>query len=147
MNYYKNFINQFSKLTNDLNYEWIMIDDSESDNIRLLLEGPKNSPYEDGLYKIELEFYDIFPNSPPHVKFITKIWHPLVEYITGKMCQDYFKENWSDKNNVKNFVDLLQNLLVNYNFSSGVNLDAINDLKEGNFEKKAKEINQRYALE
>ena len=147
MNYYKNFINQFSKLTNDLNYEWIMIDDGESDNIRLLLEGPENSPYKDGLYKIELEFYDIFPNSPPNVKFITKIWHPLVEYTTGKMCQDYFKENWSDKNNVKNFVDLLQNLLVNYNFSSGVNLDAINDLKEGNFEKKAKEINQKYALE
>lgn len=147
MNNYKIFINQFTKISNTDEYDWIEINDSYSDNLELQFEAPDNSPYKNGIYRIQLEFINNYPQNPPNVKFITKIWHPLVEFSSGKMCQDYFKENWSDDANIKHFLALLKNFLINYNFSSGVNIEAINDIKENIFEKKAKEINKKYAID
>ncbi len=145
MNYSNKFLLQLSKVCQDDNYDWVMLDENYSDEIRLLFEGPKNSPYEGGLFRVKLDFEDYFPNKPPVVKFITRLWHPLVEFSSGKMCQDYFKENWSTDCDVKKFLELLKNMLTNYNHSSGINLDAINDISEGTFENKVKSLTEKYA--
>lgn len=145
MNYSKKFLLQLSKICQDETYEWVMLDENSCDEIRLLFEGPTNSPYEGGLFRVKLDFEDHFPNKPPIVKFITRIWHPLVEFSSGKMCQDYFKENWTNDCDAKKFLELLRNMLINYNHTSGINLDAINDINEGIYEKKAKDFTEKYA--
>lgn len=37
---------------------------------------PENSPFEGGTFKLQLEFTDEYPNKPPKVKFLTKMFHP-----------------------------------------------------------------------
>ncbi|XP_024007264.1 ubiquitin-conjugating enzyme E2 29-like [Eutrema salsugineum] len=43
-----------------------------------VLIGPAGSPYENGVYKIGMEFPPEYPFKPPKVFFITKIFHPNV---------------------------------------------------------------------
>lgn len=46
------------------------------DNLRyfqVTIQGPKESPYQDGLFKLELYLPDDYPMVAPKVRFLTKI--------------------------------------------------------------------------
>ena len=50
----------------------------ENNNIykwRVSMLGPKNTPYEKGLFTIKIEFPDDYPNHGPEFKFVNKIYH------------------------------------------------------------------------
>jgi len=49
--------------------------------------GPQDTPFEDGTFKLSLEFSEEYPNKPPHVKFVSKMFHPNV-YADGSICLD-----------------------------------------------------------
>lgn len=49
------------------------------------LEGPKDCPYEGGIFAARLSFPADFPMSPPKMKFLSEIWHPNV-YADGTVC-------------------------------------------------------------
>jgi ubiquitin-conjugating enzyme E2 A len=38
--------------------------------------GPDDTPWEGGTFKLTLTFTEEYPNRPPKVKFITKMFHP-----------------------------------------------------------------------
>lgn len=40
------------------------------------LTRPEDTPFEDGTFRLELEFDESYPNKPPKVKFISKMFHP-----------------------------------------------------------------------
>ncbi|KRX61113.1 Ubiquitin-conjugating enzyme E2 1 [Trichinella sp. T9] len=49
------------------------------DNILIwqaIIFGPQDSPFEDGTFKVILEFTEEYPNKPPNVKFLSKMFHP-----------------------------------------------------------------------
>jgi len=46
------------------------------DHLALTLKGPKGTPYEGGLFKLEVKFPPDYPQKPPFVRFHTGIWHP-----------------------------------------------------------------------
>lgn len=37
---------------------------------------PADTPFEDGTFKLTMEFSEEYPNKPPTVKFVSKIFHP-----------------------------------------------------------------------
>ena len=41
-----------------------------------------------------MKFTEQYPNQPPAINFVTKVFHPNV-YNDGKICLDILKENWS----------------------------------------------------
>jgi ubiquitin-protein ligase len=45
--------------------------------------GPENTPYFGGLFTLRLSFPTTYPRDPPHVKFMTSVYHPGVELRTG----------------------------------------------------------------
>ena len=81
----KNFINS------DLNDVGIYchFDDSNIKNVKALIIGPKNTPYENGFYLFDINFENDYPFSPPKVKFLTYEYgirfNPNL-YINGKVC-------------------------------------------------------------
>jgi len=46
------------------------------EHVAVLLEGPKGTPYEKGVFKLEIKYSTNYPFSPPFVRLHTPIWHP-----------------------------------------------------------------------
>ena len=46
---------------------------------------PHETPFEDGTFKLTMEFTEEYPNKPPTVRFVSKMFHP-----NGKLFTDLF---------------------------------------------------------
>ena len=56
--------------------------------------GPDETSWEGGTFRLLLEFSEDYPNKPPTVRFLSKIFHPNV-YADGKICLDILQNQWS----------------------------------------------------
>ena len=56
--------------------------------------GPSESPYEGGLFFLDIRFPKDYPFKPPKVFFTTKIYHPNINH-GGGICLDILKDQWS----------------------------------------------------
>jgi ubiquitin-conjugating enzyme E2 A len=43
---------------------------------KAVIFGPSDTPWENGTFKLTIEFTEEYPNKPPKVKFDTKMYHP-----------------------------------------------------------------------
>ena len=59
-------------------------------SMRLEITGPENSPYEGGIFELDLSITDRYPFEPPKLRFITPIYHPNID-STGRICLDLLK--------------------------------------------------------
>ncbi|KAF3939777.1 hypothetical protein ABW19_dt0210340 [Dactylella cylindrospora] len=83
------------------------------DNFQTLLaviEGPPGSPYQGGLFFIEISVPNSFPNKPPSFKFITRVFHPNIS-TNGAICMDNLKETWSPIFQIEPCLVMIQSLL------------------------------------
>ena len=63
------------------------------DNIRyfdVIVQGPIQSPFEGGVFKLELFLPEDYPMAPPKVRFLTRIYHPNIDKL-GRICLDILK--------------------------------------------------------
>jgi len=56
--------------------------------------GPKDSPYEGGLFWLKINFPKDYPFKPPKMIFLTKLYHPNIA-PSGSICIDILKDQWS----------------------------------------------------
>lgn len=67
----------------------------------IAINGPKDTPYENGVFKILLRMDDTYPFKPPSVKFLSPIFHPNI-YSDGKICIDILQSSeWSAALNIR----------------------------------------------
>jgi ubiquitin-conjugating enzyme E2 D/E len=59
-----------------------------------MILGPADSPYQGGVFKLEILFPVDYPFKPPKLQFITKIYHPNIN-ASGLICLDILKQQWS----------------------------------------------------
>ena len=57
--------------------------------------GPKDTPYEDGIFILNINFPPDYPFKPPKINFETKIYHPNINSNNGYICLDILKDLWS----------------------------------------------------
>ncbi|UYV81716.1 UBE2B [Cordylochernes scorpioides] len=81
---------------------------------------PHDTPFEDGTFKLTLEFTEEYPNKPPTVRFISKMFHPNV-YADGSICLDILQNRWSPTYDVSAILTSIQSLLDEPNPNSPAN--------------------------
>ena len=82
--------------------------------------GPPDTPFEDGRFKLTLEFTEEYPMKPPTVKFVSEMFHPNV-YANGGICLDILQNQWSPSYDVAAILTSIQSLLDQPNPNSPAN--------------------------
>lgn len=123
------------------------------DNITQLeafIEGPPESPYEKGLFKLSVQIPDRYPFEPPQIKFITRIYHPNID-DGGRICADILKTGdkggWKPSINIGTALMSLRQLIAVPNPDDPLEVDIAQEFKleYPQFERKAKEFTKKYA--
>ncbi|CAE6375781.1 unnamed protein product [Rhizoctonia solani] len=73
--------------------------------------GPEDTPYQGGIYQVDIVIPDSYPFQPVKMKFITKVYHPNVSSASGAICLDILKDAWSPVFTLKSTLISLQSLL------------------------------------
>eukprot|EP01083_Nonionella_stella_P066862 176443_1 len=76
----------------------------------IVINGPKNTPYENGRFILVMLLPMEYPFKPPRVKFLTKIYHPQVN-AKGKIALEILKWKWTTALHIVKVCEAIQTLL------------------------------------
>ena len=76
--------------------------------------GPTDSPYEGGLFELDIQLPPDYPFRPPTVTFTTKIYHPNIN-ATGMICLDILKDQWTPALSIGKVLLSISSLLTDPN--------------------------------
>lgn len=131
-----------------------------NDNIytwEIIIIGPKDTPYENGIYRAEMIFPLDYPDAPPTFRFITSMWHPNIDR-DGNVCisilhkpgEDEFGyeqlcERWLPVRTPESIIMSILALLDSPNCESPANPDAAQQLRDdpANFRRKVRRFAQK----
>ncbi|KAF7458639.1 ubiquitin-conjugating enzyme E2 2 [Cryptosporidium felis] len=95
--------------------------------------GPEGTVWEGGIFRLDIQFTDEYPNKAPNVRFITKVFHPNV-YKNGNICLDILQQQWSPVLDICSILTCIQSLLNDPNPNSPANAEAAQLFIENKFE-------------
>lgn len=81
-------------------------------DLRGRISGPPDTPYEGGIFLLDIKIPETYPFNPPKVKFITRVWHPNISSATGAICLDILKDQWAAAMTIRTVLLSLQALLA-----------------------------------
>ncbi|XP_049852234.1 uncharacterized protein LOC126329989 isoform X2 [Schistocerca gregaria] len=134
-----------------------------ADNVfiwRVYIEGPKGTPYAEGIFESILEFPTDFPMQPPTMRFVSKFWHPNV-YEDGRVCisilhapgddpmsGEHSSERWRPTQTVQSILLSVISMISDPNTSSPANVDANIEFRQNNqaFVERVKKLAKDSAL-
>eukprot|EP00939_MAST-03C_sp_MAST-3C-sp1_P002799 g2799.t1 len=76
--------------------------------------GPDGSPYEGGIFFLEIHFPKEYPFKPPKVTFKTRIYHCNIS-SAGAICLDILKDQWSPALTMSKVLLSIQSLMTDPN--------------------------------
>lgn len=122
---------EINDLENDPN---ILISRLNNDNIFeliALIEGQKNTIWENGVFQVYLKFSENYHFEPPTVFFQTIPYHPNIDMLTGKPSVDFLdnKSKWKPEYTIQSILKYLQQLLAYPLLDLAVNMEAVFMLK------------------
>ena len=126
--------------------------DDTLNHLEAQLLGANDTPYEGGVFKLEIRIPDRYPFEPPKVVFLTKIYHPNID-TAGRICLDVLKlppqGSWKPAHNISTVLTSIQLLLSEPNPNDGLMAEISQEYKHDRprFMEKAKEWVMLYAAE
>lgn len=116
------------------------------------VQGPKDTVYEGGLFKLAVDIPARYPFEPLKVKFVTPIYHPNID-AEGRICLDILnmppKGAWKPSLNVCTVLASIGLLLAEPNPEDGLVTDVTSEYKHQRqvFDAKARQWTQRHAVQ
>jgi len=119
------------------------------DNIsfwRVLLKGPPSTPYEGGVFILNVEFPDTYPTNPPICRFQTPIYHCNVSR-NGRICHSVFDRNYSSDYTFNFIMSCIYGLLMSPEPADPLSTVLAEEYhtNKQQYELKAKEYTKKYA--
>jgi len=94
---------------NGINYYF---NENDITDIQADIEGPTATPYEGGIFRVQIKISNYFPNNAPKGIFLTKIFHPNISE-QGEICVNTLKRDWDSKNwSLSNLFQVIKCLLI-----------------------------------
>ena len=89
-----------------------IINSEDPIDIQADIEGPEGTPYECGIFRVNLFIPSEFPQVAPKGFFVTKIFHPNVSE-KGEICVNTLKRDWNPKQwSLYNLFEVIKCLLI-----------------------------------
>ena len=124
-------INRELKKLGDEPLDGVEIEVNEK-NIRYLnikLRGPGDTPYDNGIFKMEMFLPSEYPLVPPKIRFLTKIYHPNIDGL-GRICLDVLKDKWTPALQIRTIMLSIQALLSSPNLDDPLDETVATHFKE-----------------
>ena len=116
---------------------------ADSKNKKVILDGPKNSPYENGKFELSINYDN--NDLKPILKFITKIYHYNITQIEGEiLCPFIWNKNNSENENIKNIQTLLLRPDTRFPCSKFIKDEYYNNYQS--YKEKAQKFTENYAM-
>jgi ubiquitin-conjugating enzyme E2 D/E len=108
--------------------------------------GPTETPYENGIFDLNISFPADYPFKAPHITFETKVYHPNIN-TNGAICLDILKSQWSPALSITKVLLSICSLLSDPNPDDPLVPEIANLYKtdKEQFNKNAKDFTLRYA--
>ena len=126
-------LKDYNKLTEKDRIRLILRDKENLFEWQAILRGPPDTPYEGGIFKININVPENYPFSPPKCVFITKIFHPNINIDSGEICFELLKDKWTPQWSLESVCVAIFNLLSNPNADSPLNCDAGNLIRHHDY--------------
>lgn len=108
--------------------------------------GPVGTPYEGGMFNIDINITVDYPHKAPKIKFLTRIFHPNISR-SGDICVDILKDKWTCALTIDKTLLSIVSLLGDANPNDPLEGDIadlyLNDRDE--FNRKARQSTLKYA--
>eukprot|EP00039_Didymoeca_costata_P018453 m.333513 g.333513 ORF g.333513 m.333513 type:complete len:148 (+) comp17162_c0_seq1:116-559(+) len=108
--------------------------------------GPEKSPFQGGVFFLDIHFPADYPFKPPKISFQTKIYHPNIN-SNGGICLDILKGAWSPALTISKVLLSICSLLTDPNPNDPLVPDIARQYNadKAAYEKTAKDWTQKYA--
>lgn len=147
-------ISEYNKISNDedinnsFGIDYWDNDESNKYHWEVTLIPPAGTLYEGGYYRLEVLFPNDYPDSPPKVKFLTKIYHCNISSYTGYICLNTLeKSSWKSDYSMEDIFNHIIILLFTPNSEDPI-FDSVGCEYKNNkndYELKAKDWVKKYA--
>ncbi|XP_048782208.1 ubiquitin-conjugating enzyme E2 T [Lagopus muta] len=120
------------------------------DELRAQIIGAAETPYEKGIFDLEIVVPERYPFEPPKIRFLTPIYHPNID-SAGRICLDVLKlppkGAWRPSLNISTLLTSIQLLMAEPNPDDPLMADVSSEYKYNKqlFLINAKEWTEKYA--